>query len=62
MINTEDGELHRKAIIIMTDGAMLQILRRTFRNAVTFCAFETILDPTEAEKRRRGQQSLYERT
>jgi hypothetical protein len=44
----------------MTDDAVLLVLRRTFGNAMTFCAFEKVHEPTTAEKRRREQRSFYE--
>jgi hypothetical protein len=55
MINTDSSELHSKPTRKMRDAAMLLLLRRPLRDAVTFCAFEKIGVPTTAEKRRQKQ-------
>jgi hypothetical protein len=53
MINTEKSELHSKATRRMRDAVLLLfLLRRPHTDAVTFCAFEKIREPTTAEKRR----------
>jgi hypothetical protein len=41
--------------------AMLLFLRTPLKDAVTFCAFEKILDPTMAENAHRKQRSVCER-
>jgi hypothetical protein len=46
MINIANRNLHSKATVTMRGSATLQILRRPFRNAATFCAFEKIREPT----------------
>jgi hypothetical protein len=40
---------------------LLFLLRRPVGDAVTFCAFEKIREPTKAEKRRREQRPLCDR-
>ena len=52
MNNTEKTEPHNKATRTMTDATMLLLLRRPFRDAATFCAFDKIREPTTAEQRR----------
>jgi hypothetical protein len=41
--------------------AMLLFLRTPLKDAVTFCAFQKILDPTMAENARRKQRPVCER-
>jgi hypothetical protein len=60
MTNTEQNELHKQTVTATTEADMLQLLRRLLRGAVTFCAFETIREPTTADKMRREQLSVCE--
>jgi hypothetical protein len=56
MINTEKSELHNKATRTMRDAVMLLfLLCRLLRDAMMFCAFEKIREPTTTEKRHREQ-------
>jgi hypothetical protein len=48
--NTEKSELHNRATI-MRRMAMLLLLCRLFRDAVTFCAFQKMQKLMTAEKR-----------
>jgi hypothetical protein len=48
--NTEKSELHNRATI-MRHMAMLLLLCRLFRDAMTFCAFQKMQKMITAEKR-----------
>jgi hypothetical protein len=61
VIDTEKNELHNIATRTMREAAMLLLLRRLLRDAVTFCAFQKIREPTTAEQRHREQLSFGER-
>jgi hypothetical protein len=52
-IKIEMLEFHNKAKRKMRDIAILLLLRRMLSDAVTFCAYEKIREPTIAEKRHR---------
>ena len=45
MINTEKTDLRNKATTTMRDTMILLLLRRLFRDPVTFGTFEKIRDP-----------------
>jgi hypothetical protein len=55
MINTEKTKLHIIAVKTMRDAAMLMLLLRPLRDAVTFCILEKTRGPTTTEKRFRVQ-------
>lgn len=46
-----EGEIRYEATRTVRKSAMLLILRKTLRNAVTLCAFEKIRKPITAKKR-----------
>ena len=54
MINIEKSKLHNKAMRTR-EAAIVELLRRPLRDAVTFCKFEKIREPTTAEERSRTQ-------
>jgi hypothetical protein len=49
MIITEKITLHNKAAKTMRDAAMLMLLPKPLRNAVTFSILEKTRDPTTTE-------------
>jgi hypothetical protein len=51
MINTEKSKPHKQTTRTITNAAMLVLLRRLFRDALTFCAFEIIWERKTAEQR-----------
>jgi len=51
MGNIEKTGLHNWAVRVMKSAAMLLLLRRPLRNAVTFCKFQEIRKATIANKR-----------
>jgi hypothetical protein len=53
MINTEKSKPHKETTRKITNAAMLVLLRRLFRDARTFCAFEIIWEPAEQRHRKR---------
>jgi hypothetical protein len=55
MVNTEKVKLHIRAVKITRDAAILVILLRPIRNAVTFCILEKTRDLTTTEERLRVQ-------
>ena len=60
MINAEKIKLHIKAVKTMRDAAILVLLLRPLRNAVTFCILEKTRDPTATEERLRVQWPFCE--
>jgi hypothetical protein len=63
---TKKSKLRDKATRTVRYAALLQLMRRSLRDAVTFCAFEIIREPTRTEKRRlkerfAGGNGLYMR-
>jgi hypothetical protein len=59
--NIKKSDLLKRVTRKTKDAAMLLLLRRPIRNAVTFCAFEKIRKPMTAEKRHQELQSICER-
>ena len=55
IINSEKFKLHIKAVKTMRDAAILVLLHRPLRNAVTFCILEKTREPTTTEERLRVQ-------
>jgi hypothetical protein len=53
--------MYKKPPRPVSDAAMLLLLRRLLRDAVTFCAFEEVRELTTAQNRRRYQRSVWER-